>query len=152
MAERPDLISGRKQLLYFFGIENWKTVERYIIEGCPIGMLGGRWTGQRHLLLQWMTERQNGGKQPVNFCKSLQLFTGNDSAQATRSKWRSGRMGTFLQAYKEGGGLISPACRAAGISRVSYHTWRKRFERFDTACKHIENEVFHGNNHEESGY
>lgn len=152
MAE-TDLIVGRKQLMVFLGINgNWNAVDKMIKrQACPIGKVGGRWSGQRHLLLAWLTSRQGGGE-PVKSCQNLQDLTlkARNKSLETLSKKRNFTMQSFLVNYR-GCMTISGACNASGISRQTYHNWRQRFDRFDAACRQIEEEVQgNGNNYEET--
>lgn len=44
----------------------------------------------------------------------------------------------FIKKFKETKGIISSACEAAGISRVTYYRWIKDDEEFAETCKEIE--------------
>lgn len=44
----------------------------------------------------------------------------------------------FLAEYERNLGIIAPSCRAVGIDRKTYYTWRERDPDFDEACKDIE--------------
>lgn len=149
-VEKP-LIIGRKAIMAFLQITNWDSVLRLRREGdLPIGKPdgGGRWVGKRINLQAWLDRTTGGSKfkdEPVNICQKLQSLTPKNAVDFTQvwNKWRTPKMERFLVAYRNSDCMVSPACRAAKISRETYYQWRRNYERFDEACNQINIEV-HG--------
>lgn len=135
-----DLIVGRKQIMVLLRYENWRSVEKLINrQGCPVKKVEGRWLAMKSELWDWL-----GLKMTPKKCKSLSTFTNIDNVGQDKHRRRRGqKMPQFIEYYREGHS-VSKACFLTGISRPTFYTWRKRYERFDMACKQIEQEVSAG--------
>lgn len=128
-----DLIVGRKQIMVVLKYENWNSVEKLILKGCPIGKVEGRWIALREKLIAWIECHLENGS--VQSCIRLNKITHLNSDKYLR--WRRIKMESFLAYYSSGSG-IRKSCRNSGISSVTFYKWRKKYERFDIACKEIE--------------
>lgn len=132
-----DLIIGRKQIMETLQVSNWRSVTRLINEeGCPIGMLGGRWVARKEKLLSWIDERTQGKSEIgcVKLCNSTIIHSFPSDPYAGI---RGVKMPRLLEAYASGKS-INQSCKIIGVARKTFYNWRNRFERFDMACKSVE--------------
>lgn len=140
MASDNDLIVGRKQIMVLLRYENWTSVEKLINrQGCPVKKVEGRWLAMKSELLDWL-----GLKMKPKECQKQSNLTVFDTLGGDRQMFTRGRkMPLFIEHYKEGHS-ISKACSLSNITTQTYYNWRKRYERFDQACKGIEQEMSDG--------
>lgn len=144
MEKKDDLIVGRKQIMVFLKYENWNSVEKLISrEGCPISRVGGRWLAMRSSLMEWFDAKLSQKK-----CLSLSIFTNIDNLTRDKhSKNRSRKMPELLICYKATLS-VSKACQTVGVTRASFYNWRRKYERFDNACRQIEEEILQGESYD----
>ncbi|GEM_PF-4509947 len=135
-----DLIVGRKQIMVLLRYENWTSVEKLINrQGCPVKKVEGRWLAMKSELLDWL-----GLKMTPKKCLSLSISAKIGSIEQDKHRHRRGqKMPQFIEYYREGHS-VSKACFLTDINRQTYYNWRKRYERFDQACKGIEQEMSEG--------